>query len=76
MTKNKKLTTVEIDNAVYGKNGLFEQTVDLIENATIEKRQEVMKITGMSDQSLRNFRTRPPAKLDTIIKIANAFGVK
>lgn len=82
MKKQKQNPTIgEIENAVYGKNGLYSRVITKLESMDIH---EAKKITGKKQQYISTFKrqfkepekfdSRP--KLDTIKEIAEKLGVE
>ena len=81
MTKKQTLKLDDIENAVYGKNGLYARVIAKLETLSPD---EAKKITGKKQQYISTFKrqfkepekfdSRP--KLDTIKEMAQRLGVE
>lgn len=81
MTKKKQQTITEIEESIYGKDGLYDRTIKKMSEMEMT---EIMKLTGKKRQYIdlfkrqfknpESFDYRP--KLDTIKEIAESLGVE
>lgn len=70
---NKEFTTTQINDMIYGENGLFERVKKKIKDLGV---REVATITDKSTQNINIFIKNKHPKVETIIFYARALGIE
>jgi len=76
-TDIEKMSTEEIESAIYGDGGLYDRVVEKITELSVRK---VSEMSGKSTQNINVFRNRRSSeykpKLETIVELAHVVGIK